>query len=799
MENRVIKVGGSQIVKTIEEGLAQILGTKEKSVIELDPGHYFISETIEITSEYPELEIRAKDGENVVLSGSLRLENLVWTATDYNSNIYVTKIEKNLNADCLFLNGEAKTIARFPNYDRAVVPFGGVTDEEVIRTRAVAWKNPETGYIRALHDRGWGSNNYIIEGRDETTNLGLKLRWVGDNNRGNKYMTSALVVENILEELDAPGEWFYQKDTGNLFYYPETPLQKEDVFELAVCEELFYLKGKSPEESIQNISFNGLNFEKTRRTLFSIDKENRQYIPLMRGDWAVVPCGVIRMEYAERIHILGCTFSDIGGNGIFMYGYQKNHVISDNVFSNIGSTAIQIIGKPTAVDDPSFWEHANYPDLQVHATKVKNPKQIGPVSEDYPRDIRISNNEISNIGIYEKQSSGVNLSIASRISILHNTIYTSARSNINVNDGSFGGHEIAYNDVFDSQRETLDHGPFNSWGRDRFWSVPRYNASGEDGDRIREYLGEDGKLYDITKLDAYQTTNIHDNRFHHQKGAPHSWGIDLDDGSSNYRIYNNLCLGIGIKLREGFDREVFNNIIVDGKLEIHVPYAKARDAIYSNVIVAKSPWGFAGIDKERLNAAEYNLHHNWYFNFDDTIVFPKEHALHEEKGSFDSSSIQGIDPCFQDPHKNDYTIRNEETREAMGFVNFPMNQFGRKTGKGVGKQAPYYGKLGADHLIEETESCLWLEANISNINDSIISSTASFGTKGVYLETVSNFSEAYEHGFRQRDIIKAVSGIEILEINHFMKIMEAKLYQLVKFTIHRENETVELETRITKL
>ncbi len=32
----------------------------------------------------------------------------------------------------------------------------------------------------------------------------------------------------------------------------------------------------------------------------------------------------------------------------------------------------------------------------------------------------------------------------------------------------------------------------------------------------------------------------------------HGWDIDLDDGSTNYHIYNNLTLNGGIKLREGF-------------------------------------------------------------------------------------------------------------------------------------------------------------------------------------------------------------------------------------------------------
>ena len=48
--------------------------------------------------------------------------------------------------------------------------------------------------------------------------------------------------------------------------------------------------------------------------------------------------------------------------------------------------------------------------------------------------------------------------------------------------------------------------------------------------------------------DAVRTTIIHNNRFRCDRG----WDIDLDDGSSNYHIYNNLCLNGCIKIRVGF-------------------------------------------------------------------------------------------------------------------------------------------------------------------------------------------------------------------------------------------------------
>ena len=64
-------------------------------------------------------------------------------------------------------------------------------------------------------------------------------------------------------------------------------------------------------------------------------------------------------------------------------------------------------------------------------------------------------------------------------------------------------------------------------------------------------------------LDAQKTTVIRNNRFQ----TAHGWDIDLDDGSSNYHIYNNLCLQGGLKLREGFGRVVENNILVNNHHE----------------------------------------------------------------------------------------------------------------------------------------------------------------------------------------------------------------------------------------
>ena len=63
----------------------------------------------------------------------------------------------------------------------------------------------------------------------------------------------------------------------------------------------------------------------------------------------------------------------------------------------------------------------------------------------------------------------------------------------------------------------------------------------------------------LPTLDCVEPITIRNNRWR----CDHGWDIDLDDGSSNYHIYNNLCLNGGIKNREGYGRVVENNILVN--------------------------------------------------------------------------------------------------------------------------------------------------------------------------------------------------------------------------------------------
>lgn len=239
----------------------------------------------------------------------------------------------------------------------------------------------------------------------------------------------------------------------------------------AVTEEIIHVEGEKDGEQVTDLTFDGLTLENTKRTMFT-----GKYVPLMRSDWCVVRSGALFIQDAENVTFENGTIRNIGGNGVFLSGHSKNVQIDNNEILNIGSSGVTAAGFPESCREPSFWENPPAFEVEphyIHKTTIEDTTP-GPAAEQYPREAVISNNHIQNVGIWEKQSSQVALSVAYKMQIVHNTIHEGPRAGINVGDGTFGGHEIAYNDVFDVQRETDDHGMFNSWGRDRFLVFRRF-------------------------------------------------------------------------------------------------------------------------------------------------------------------------------------------------------------------------------------------------------------------------------------------------------------------------------------
>jgi hypothetical protein len=150
----------------------------------------------------------------------------------------------------------------------------------------------------------------------------------------------------------------------------------------------------------------------------------------------------------------------------------------------------------------------------------------------------------------------------------------------------------------------------------------------------------------------------------------HGWDIDLDDGSSFYIITNNLCLHGGIKNREGYGRLVENNVIVDGSLNPHVWLAGSGDIFRRNIVwtpyqpaaMPSPPWG---------EEMDYNLMHS-----PGAAAAP---AVELQRQSGRDAHSLVADAQFVDAAKADYRVNAGSPALALGFRNFPMDQFGVET------------------------------------------------------------------------------------------------------------------------
>jgi hypothetical protein len=620
--------------------------------IYLRAGTYYLAATDTIgasnsgTAAAP-ITYSAYQNEKPVISGGIKITP-AWTA--YSGKIMVTTIDKDLKIDQLFLNGKRQIMCRYPNFDSTQYLDGYAADA---LTRAGSDANPAEGpgYIRALHSNLWGGESYIITGKSGTA---VTYGWVGDHGLGNSMHPIYRMIENIFEELDAPGEWFYRKTTGQLFFYPPDGADLSTaIIELASLDELLVIKGTSAANPVQYLRFTGITFTHTYRTLFS-----QPYVRLQGGDWTVVRGGAIYIENAESLQFDHCFFDQIGGNGIFMSGYNKSHVVERDTFIDAGASCVLACGN-------------------ANSTRASTDRTPGPANNDYPSLITIQNNLMDHFGRFEKQTSGTCFSATMNDTVRHNEICRCPRAGINCTDGCWGGHEICWNWVYKAVLESNDHGPFNSWGRDR-----NYKNNTDTS---------------LTEVDAMYTTKIHDNRM---EAAPPLFGIDLDDGSSNYDQWNNLLVGVGLKLWHGRHNRYHNNILVDGGVdEFHDTYPNSGDYYAHNIIVGSVIYSFccfsdmsaSGLPTEvsqRIPMFDSNC--VWSFGSDPKMCqWQLRDTITTNWTAWKAAGLdahtQLADPLFADTERifradykprGDWSVKDNSPALTMGFKNFPMDSFG---------------------------------------------------------------------------------------------------------------------------
>lgn len=739
--------------------LARKVAGREPVTVHVADGIYYLSETLVFTpsdsgSEKFPVVYQAEHEGGAVLSGGLSLE-LKWKP--FRDGILQATTPAGLSIDQLFLNGVRQQMARYPNYDatKTTAAYQGYAADAFSKERAARWADPAGGYIHAMHAARWGGYEYRITGKNPDGTVAYEGGW--QNNRQMGMHKEFRMVENIFEELDAPGEWFHNAKTNTLYLMPDGPFDPSTAkVEVVRLRHLVEFNG-SQDSPVKHLTLKGFTYRHAART-FMDTKE-----PLLRSDWTIYRGGAVVLTGTEDVSILDSEFDQPGGNAVFVNNYNRRSLIRGCHIHDTGASGVCFVGDPKAVRNPLF-EYGKSQDL----TKID--RTPGPLTDNYPADCVVEDCLIHGVGRVERQPAGVQISMSSRITVRDCSIYDCARAGINIGDGTWGGHLIEGCDVFDTVLETHDHGSFNSWGRDRYWSSNHRGVSQPE-------VMKDPKL---PFLDAVAPTVIRYSRWR----CDHGWDIDLDDGSSNYEIHHNLLLNGGLKFREGYGRKAWNNVMVNNGFHPHVWFEQSGDEFHSNLVMKAH--------------ADIGMPSVWGKWIDRNFFSSVADLQKARKGGRDEGSVSG-DPMFLDPEEGDFRVKDSSSALKVGFANFAMNRFGvRKPALKAIAKSPVIPALETGSSVLPSEDrkgppAIWLGAGLHGIEGEEFSA---FGTVkedgGVQLVTVPEGSPAMKAGLRQNDLIQSINDRKVTGTADLFKVLAALGESPLKVKVVRNQASREI-------
>jgi len=328
-------------------------------------------------------------------------------------------------------------------------------------------------------------------------------------------------VENALELLDEPGEWYLDRAEGAVYYMPRPGEDLSTAEVIApVLTELVRVEG-TPDEPAHDIRFEGIAFSHATwlrpseyghpdvqanfilaadMPVFTRPEFEKGYVPV-HNEYAKSPANVV-VHAGHRIDFAGCAFRHLGGAGLDLeYGAQGN-AVAGCLFEDISATGIQV--GDVQRDD----HHPSRPALTV-------------------RGNRVTNNHIRRVGVEFEDSIGIFCGFTDGTLIAHNEIHDLPYSGVSVGWG-WGEEDAgggAYVMPFDYETPTaarLNQIEFNH--------IHHCMQRRSDGGGIYTLSRQPGTVI--------RGNHIHDNG----PGVP--GGIYLDEGSSLIEVSWNLVHGV---------------------------------------------------------------------------------------------------------------------------------------------------------------------------------------------------------------------------------------------------------------
>jgi parallel beta-helix repeat protein len=636
-------------------------GTPEGEFIVLvRGGTYYLKKTFTLgiedsgTETFPTV-FKAYPGEIPILSGAQKVTNF----EKYKGEIQQADLKGIMNnpleTSQLFANGKRQTLARYPNRDKTNPVGSGFLyidgpstgeNKTIIKYNdniSADWQDLSKAQVVIYPGGNW--TNSILTGLQiDKNNQTITLAQASPYPimQGNRYY-----FQNLIEELDSPGEWYVDPFKKILYFRPENELDLEAVTIPTLKTILEIQDGKSlynlPVTSM-NIRFEGFTLEGSAGSAIVVNRAN-------------------------RIVISGNTIRNTGLYGIEIIDGTENVAFGNDVY-DVGHTGIIVSGG----------------DFKTLA----------------PAKNKVENNYIHDTGmIFKGGASGI-LCKGVGNTVAHNYIHSTPRVGIWFEGND---HLIEYNYIHHTNLETQDSGIIYAGQIDwaKRGTVIQYNFLHNSGG----YGRNDAKgswqspfeTYGIYLDDWASGTKVYGNIV---KDTAHG-GIFIHGGRDNI-IENNIVINGGklgqivfsAWLPESPTAQKWLPIMFQKVLEcgyekypglstitsIETGAAMSGNQVLRNIIYFNSPddvlFDINNAMDFTSTVSDYNVIYSGgrplRVSLPSKAADEKQWAEWQAKG-LDLNSL-AADPLFADITHNDFSLDQDSPALKMGFKPIPFEKIG---------------------------------------------------------------------------------------------------------------------------
>ena len=474
--------------------------------------------------------------------------------------------------------------------------------------------------------------------------------------------TESCWVENVLEELDQPGEWVLDTKAGKVYLWPrnDSPVLAPQLTELIRVEG--EIDSQGPKDTpVRNLSFRGLTFTHGERYQLSADDAGLQH------DWDMYDKAnsLLRFRGTENCTIEDCRFANSGSGAIRVDLHGQNNLITGNIIEQMGGAGILLCG-------------------------------YGPGTKDVNKKNLVYDNHIHHVGRIYSHSPGILVwqSGENRVAnnLIHNTPYTAiilsgCMTDFFAKRGRELGRTIRRHEVVDLPKKlTLEAvRPYLHTCHNMIESNEIHHAM--------ETMGDGNAIY----IRGAGAGNVIQRNYVHHLVAPMIMqaAIRTDGGQMDTLISENLiykCTSQGILSK--LNNSVENNIVADiiapprgyylslregpltgAKIQRNIFYSSSTECTF----IDELPAGKGRQSEDRrgralAKASDADTDFNIYY----CVADPKlgEQMLQKDQADGVDLNSLAADPLFVDAANGDFQLQPNSPAFKLGIKSLDLSKVG---------------------------------------------------------------------------------------------------------------------------